>query len=142
MCSYLHSSVTVDDFTARMFRLGIALFHTKNIGDTFSHATFHSLVLGLNRWTRLGMGAPLKQIEISTIVFARTPDVHQNVLKRAGQLEESKRILYNNPPAGLAKGLAKAWDLYGSEKAVVMILVEEFQRSIFGHRYIENIYGT
>lgn len=33
-------------------------------------------------------------------------------------MEDSKRILDNNPSAGLAKGLSKAWDLYGSERWV------------------------
>ncbi|MEQ2248965.1 hypothetical protein ILYODFUR_024526 [Ilyodon furcidens] len=86
----------------------------------------------------------LKQIEINTIaasfggLSSRTPDVHRHVLKVAGRLEDSQRILDNNPAAGLARGLAKAWELYGSERAVVMFLVEEAQRNIFDHRYIES----
>ncbi|CAB1329675.1 unnamed protein product [Coregonus sp. 'balchen'] len=98
-----------------------------------------SIVLGLNCSDyMLDQNGSLKQIEINTItaggcgVSARTPDVHRHML------EESKHILDNNPSAGLAKGLAKAWDLYGSERAVAMFLVEEFQKSFFGHRYIEN----
>lgn len=40
----------------------------------------------------------------------------RHILKVAGQLEESQRILDNNPAAGLAGAIAKAWELYGSER--------------------------
>lgn len=40
----------------------------------------------------------------------------RHILKMAGRLEESERILDNNPAAGLARSIAKAWELYGSEK--------------------------
>ncbi|KAK1801629.1 hypothetical protein P4O66_022273, partial [Electrophorus voltai] len=86
----------------------------------------------------------LKQIEINTIaasfggLTSRTPDIHRHILKVANRLEERQRILDNNPAAGLAKGLSKAWELYGSERAVVMFLVEDEQRNIYDHRYVEN----
>lgn len=40
----------------------------------------------------------------------------RHILKVAGRLEESGRILDNNPAAGLAGAIAKAWELYGSER--------------------------
>lgn len=40
----------------------------------------------------------------------------RHILKVAGRLEESQRILDNNPAAGLAAAIAKAWELYGSER--------------------------
>lgn len=42
----------------------------------------------------------------------------RHILKRPGQLDESKHVLDDNPSVSLAKGLAKAWDLYGSERWV------------------------
>ncbi|KAM9343423.1 glutathione synthetase isoform 2-T3 [Pholidichthys leucotaenia] len=107
-----------------------------------------SIVLGLNRSDYMldqkeDDTSSLKQIEINTIaasfggLSSRTPDVHRLILKLAGRPEESQRILDNNPAAGLAAGLAKAWELYGSEKAVVMFLVEETQRNIFDQRCVE-----
>lgn len=36
-----------------------------------------------------------------------------NVLKKT---KEAAKILSNNPSKGLALGIAKAWDLYGSAK--------------------------
>uniref|UniRef100_A0A3Q1EHH7 Glutathione synthetase n=1 Tax=Acanthochromis polyacanthus TaxID=80966 RepID=A0A3Q1EHH7_9TELE len=136
----LASTIEVDGFTARLFRI-----HQQILKEGRSQ----SIVLGLNRSDFMldqkdGQAASLKQIEINTIaasfggLSSRTPDLHRLVLKVAGRLEESQRILDNNPAAGLAGGIAKAWELYGSERAVVMFLVEENQRNIFDHRYVEN----
>uniref|UniRef100_A0A8C7D1F7 Glutathione synthetase n=1 Tax=Oncorhynchus kisutch TaxID=8019 RepID=A0A8C7D1F7_ONCKI len=136
----LSTTIKVDDFTGRLFNI---YRHVLQEGKT------QSIVLGLNRSDYMldqnGDGsASLKQIEINTIaasfggLASHTPNVHRHILKVAGRLEDSKRILDNNPSAGLAKGLAKAWELYGSERAVVLYLVEELQRNIFDHRYVEN----
>uniref|UniRef100_A0A8C4F3P5 Glutathione synthetase n=1 Tax=Dicentrarchus labrax TaxID=13489 RepID=A0A8C4F3P5_DICLA len=136
----LSSTIAVDDFTARLFKL-----HQQILKEGRSQ----SIVLGLNRSDymldqRDDGSSSLKQIEINTFaasfggLSSRTPDVHRHVLKVAGRLEESQNILDNNPAAGLARAVAKAWELYGSERAVVMFLVEESQRNIFDQRYIES----
>ncbi|KAM7410833.1 hypothetical protein PAMA_021002 [Pampus argenteus] len=136
----LAGTIAVDDFTARLFRI-----HQQILKEGKSQ----SIVLGLNRSDymldqREDGSSSLKQIEINTFaasfggLSSRTPDVHRHVLKVAGRLEESQRLLDNNPAAGLAGAVAKAWELYGSERAVVMFLVEENQRNIFDHRYVEN----
>ncbi|XP_049920852.1 glutathione synthetase [Epinephelus moara] len=136
----LSSTIAVDDFTARLFRI-----HQQILKEGRSQ----SIVLGLNRSDyMLDQGedgsSSLKQIEINTIaasfggLSSRTPDIHRHILKVAGQLEQSQRILDNNPAAGLARAIAKAWELYGSERAFVMFFVEESQRNIFDQRYVEN----
>lgn len=136
----LSSTIEVDDFTARLFRI-----HQQILKEGRSQ----SIALGLNRSDymldqRDNRSPSLKQIEINTFaasfggLSSRTPDVHRHILKVAGRLEECKRILDNNPAAGLARAIAKAWELYGSERAIVMFLVEESQRNIFDQRYIEN----
>nr|XP_029520362.1 glutathione synthetase [Oncorhynchus nerka] len=136
----LATTIKVDDFTGRLFNI---------YRQVLQEGKTQSIVLGLNRSDYMldqnGDGsASLKQIEINTIaasfggLASHTPNVHRHILKVAGRLEDSKRILDNNPSAGLAKGLAKAWELYGSERAVVLYLVEELQRNIFDHRYVEN----
>uniref|UniRef100_A0A8C7NZC8 Glutathione synthetase n=1 Tax=Oncorhynchus mykiss TaxID=8022 RepID=A0A8C7NZC8_ONCMY len=116
---YFNSTIKVDDFTGSLFnkhRHGIQEGRTQ-VDDM------------------LDQNGSLKQIEINTIapggcgVSACTPDVHRD-------LDESKHVLNNNPSASLAKGLAKAWDLYGSERWVSSGPVSGW--SIFGHRYIEN----
>ncbi|XP_059188474.1 glutathione synthetase-like [Centropristis striata] len=136
----LASTISVDDFTARLFKI-----HQQILKEGRSQ----SIVLGLNRSDyMLDQGedgsSSLKQIEINTFaasfggLSSRTPDIHRHVLKVAGQLEDSQRILDNNPAVGLARAIAKAWELYGSERAIVMFLVEDSQRNIFDQRYIEN----
>uniref|UniRef100_A0A8C2DR87 Glutathione synthetase n=1 Tax=Cyprinus carpio TaxID=7962 RepID=A0A8C2DR87_CYPCA len=136
----LASTIKVDNFTARLFNI------YKQVQQ--EHRP-QSIVLGLNRSDYMldhspDGGTSLKQIEINTIaasfggLASRTPDVHRHILKVANLPEESNNVLDNNPAAGLARGLAKAWELYGSERAVVMFLVEDVQRNIYDHRFVEN----
>ncbi|TSS48085.1 Glutathione synthetase [Bagarius yarrelli] len=135
----LASTIKVDNFTAKLFNiyrqvqqepLDMAIMLTLNRSDyMIDHADGKDT---------------LKQIEINTFAASfgglstSTPNVHRHILKVANLLEESKLILDNNPAAGLAKGLALAWELYGSKRAVVMFLVEDVQRNIYDHRYVEN----
>uniref|UniRef100_A0A8C7YH68 Glutathione synthetase n=1 Tax=Oryzias sinensis TaxID=183150 RepID=A0A8C7YH68_9TELE len=136
----LANTIEVDDFTARLFRI-----HQQILEEGRSQ----KIVLGLNRSDymldqRQDGTSALKQIEINTFaasfggLSSRTPDVHRHILKVAGRPEESRQILDNNPAAGLARAVAKAWELYGSERAFVMFLVEEVQRNIFDQRYVES----
>uniref|UniRef100_A0A8C8DSQ4 Glutathione synthetase n=1 Tax=Oryzias sinensis TaxID=183150 RepID=A0A8C8DSQ4_9TELE len=136
----LANTIEVDDFTARLFRI-----HQQILEEGRSQV----IVLGLNRSDymldqRQDGTSALKQIEINTFaasfggLSSRTPDVHRHILKVAGRPEESRQILDNNPAAGLARAVAKAWELYGSERAFVMFLVEEVQRNIFDQRYVES----
>ncbi|NWZ24317.1 GSHB synthetase, partial [Asarcornis scutulata] len=136
----LASTVKVDDFTARLFRI-----HLQVLEEGLAQSVF----LGINRSDYMfdcgAPGAPaLKQIEINTIaasfggLASRTAAVHGRVLKELGMAEEASRLLPNNPSEGLASGIAKAWELYGSRSAVVMFLVEEVQRNIFDQRCVEN----
>ncbi|XP_061689331.1 glutathione synthetase isoform X2 [Syngnathoides biaculeatus] len=136
----LASTIAVDDFTARLFKI-----HQLVLKD----GRLQSIVLGLNRSDYMldqkeDGPMSLKQIEINTIaasfggLSSRMPDVHRHILQVAGQVEVSQRILDNNPAFGLAKAVAKAWELYGSKRAVVMFLVEENQRNVLDQRFIEN----
>ncbi|KFU90195.1 Glutathione synthetase, partial [Chaetura pelagica] len=136
----LASTIKVDDFTARLFRI-----HTQVLEEGLAQSVF----LGINRSDYMfdcGVGGTpaLKQIEINTIaasfggLTSRTAAVHGRVLKVLGKPEEASRLLTNNPSKGLAWGIAKAWELYGAPGAVVMFLVEEVQRNIFDQRCVEN----
>ncbi|KAM4692330.1 glutathione synthetase [Rhinophrynus dorsalis] len=136
----LSSTIKVDDFIERLFRI-----HRHIQKEGLAQSVF----LGINRSDYMfdcrEDGSPaLKQIEINTIaasfggLTSRTPAVHQHVLRALGKSEEASKVLPNNPSEGIACGIAKAWELYGSQKAVVMFLVENAQRNIFDHRYIEN----
>ncbi|XP_015736853.1 glutathione synthetase isoform X1 [Coturnix japonica] len=136
----LASTIKVDDFTARLFRI-----HQQVLDEGLAQSVF----LGINRSDYMfdcGAASPpaLKQIEINTIaasfggLASRTAAVHGRVLRVLGKPEEAARLLPNNPALGLAMGIAKAWELYGSPSAVVMFLVEESQRNIFDQRCVEN----
>lgn len=136
----LGSTIKVDNFTAKLFSI------YKQVQQDPQDMP---IVLGLNRSDYMidcaaNGNTALKQIEINTIaasfggLTSHTANVHRHILKVAHRMEECKLILDNNPSAGLAKGLAKAWELYGSEMAVVMFLVEEVQRNVFDQRYVEN----
>ncbi|XP_061865248.1 glutathione synthetase isoform X2 [Colius striatus] len=136
----LASTIKVDDFTARLFRI-----HKQVLEEGLAQSVF----LGINRsdymFDRGLDGTPaLKQIEINTIaasfggLISRTMAVHRRVLQVLGRWEEASRLLPNQPAAGLAEGIATAWQLYGSPSAVVMFLVEEDQRNIFDQRCVES----
>ncbi|XP_058670715.1 glutathione synthetase [Ammospiza caudacuta] len=136
----LASTIKVDDFTARLFRI-----YKQVLEEGLAQTVF----LGINRSDYMfdcGLEgtAALRQIEINTIaasfggLTSRTADVHRLVLKVLGKSEEASQLLPNNPAKGLALGIAKAWELYGSQRAVVMFLVEDVQRNIFDQRCVEN----
>lgn len=135
----LASTVEVDDFTARLFKI-----HKQVLEEGISQP----VVLGLNRSDymldqRDAGTSSLKQIEINTIsasfggLAAGMVNVHKHVLRVAGRLEESEAILNNNPGAGLARAIAKAKELYGSEKAVVLLLKSDDERNIYDQRCVE-----
>ncbi|XP_054029644.1 glutathione synthetase [Dryobates pubescens] len=135
----LASTIKADDFTARLFRI-----HTQVLEEGLAQSVF----LGINRSDYMfdcgPGGAALRQVEINTIaasfggLTSHTLPVHQRVLKVLGKSKEASQLLPNDPSKGLALGIAKAWELYGSPSAVVMFLVEEVQRNIFDQRCVEN----
>ncbi|KAL8179312.1 UNVERIFIED_CONTAM: hypothetical protein K2H54_062864 [Gekko kuhli] len=138
--STLSSTVKVDNFTAQLFKI---------YKQVLKEGVAQSVVLGINRSDYMfDHGADstpaLKQVEINTIaasfggLASRTAAVHRHVLNVLGKSKEASKLLTNNPSKGISMGIAKAWELYGSDRAVVMFLVEETQRNIFDQRCVEN----
>ncbi|KAM8776018.1 glutathione synthetase isoform 1-T2 [Rhynchonycteris naso] len=136
----LSSTTKRDTFTARLFDI-----HKQVLKEGIAQTVF----LGLNRSDYMFQpsadGYPaLKQIEINTIsasfggLASRTPAVHRHVLSVLGKTKEAAKILSNHPSKGLALGIAKAWELYGSAKALVLLVAQEKERNIFDQRAIEN----
>ncbi|XP_036179567.1 glutathione synthetase isoform X1 [Myotis myotis] len=136
----LSSTIKRDTFTARLFDI-----YKQVLKEGIAQTVF----LGLNRsdymFQRNADGSPaLKQIEINTVsasfggLASRTPAVHRHVLNVLGKTKEAARILSNNPSKGLALGIAKAWELYGSAKALVLLIAQEKERNVFDQRAIEN----
>ncbi|KAK7884764.1 hypothetical protein WMY93_027887 [Mugilogobius chulae] len=162
----LASTVEVDEFTSRLFEI-----HRQILKEGSSQ----SVVLGLNRSDYMldqkdDGSSSLKQIEINTIsasfggLSAGMVGVHKHILKVAGRLDDSMTILDNNPAAGLARAIAKAKELYRSERfsssfkllmntvnqyrlatftntffprAVVLILVSDDEQNIYDQRCVE-----
>lgn len=136
----LASTVKVDDFIARLFKI---------YKQVMKEGLAQSVFLGVNRsdymfHCEFDGTTTLKQIEINTIaasfggLASRTTEVHKHVLNVLGRSKEASELLPNDPAKGIVDAIANAWKLYGSEKAVVMFLVENVQRNIFDHRCIEN----
>ncbi|KAM6106116.1 LOW QUALITY PROTEIN: glutathione synthetase-like [Pterocles gutturalis] len=139
----LASTIKVDDFTA-LFRI-----HKQVLEEGLAQSVF----LGINCSDYMfdsGVdGTPaLKQTEINSIaasfgdLTSRNTAVffflfHKHVLKVLGKSKEASHLLPNNPLKGLALGVVKAWELYSSQSAVVMFLVEEVQRNIFDQQCVE-----
>ncbi|XP_029772671.1 glutathione synthetase [Suricata suricatta] len=114
----LSSTIKRDNFTARLFDI-----YKQVLKEGIAQTVF----LGLNRsdymFQRNADGSPvLKQIEINTIsasfggLASRTPAVHRHILNVLSKTKEAAKILSNNPSKGLAQGITKAWELYGSAK--------------------------
>ncbi|XP_054835144.1 glutathione synthetase isoform X1 [Eublepharis macularius] len=138
--STLASTIKVDDFTAQLFKI---------YRQVLKEGVTQTVVLGINRSDYMfdqetNSTPALKQVEINTIaasfggLTSRTTAVHRHVLNVLGKFTEASKLLTNNPSKGIAMGIAKAWELYGSDRAVVMFLVEETQRNIFDQRCVEN----
>ncbi|XP_043946110.1 glutathione synthetase [Protopterus annectens] len=136
----LGSAIKVDDFTAKLFDIYKQVLH---------EGVAQSVCLGINRsdyMFDLGTDGTvsLKQIEINTIaasfggLASRIPAVHRHILHLLDKYDDVSRLPDNNPSKGIAEGISKAWELYGSERAVVMFVVEDVQRNIFDHRCVEN----
>ncbi|RXN30909.1 glutathione synthetase [Labeo rohita] len=133
----LASTIKVDSFTARLFNI------YKQVQQE-NHP--QSIVVGLNRSDYMldhspDGGTSLKQIEINTIaasfggLASRTADVHRHILKVANLPEECKHVVDNNPAAGLARGLAKAWELYGSERDGHEVAIVYFRNGYMPQNY-------
>ncbi|XP_072371321.1 glutathione synthetase-like [Scyliorhinus torazame] len=135
----LASTVQVDEFTAGLFSI---------YKQVLEEGITQTITLGINRSDYMfdrgqDHSTSLKQIEINTIAASyaglaeRVPDVHRHVLNFWGKSDEAAKILTNNAVKGIAEGIAKAWQLYGSPEAVVLFLVEKVSRNIFDQRCLE-----
>lgn len=55
-------------------------------------------------------------LESSGMCYKMQSLFNRHILKVAGCVEDSQRILDNNSASGLAEAIAKAWELYGSKR--------------------------
>ncbi|CAG8518646.1 6993_t:CDS:10 [Paraglomus brasilianum] len=88
------------------------------------------------------------QVEFNTIaasfssLSALTGKLHKYLVESTGYFDANARINTESLPenaslTSLPKGIAKAHELYGSSKAVVMMVVQPGERNAFDQRWIE-----
>ncbi|XP_078542506.1 glutathione synthetase-like [Lissotriton helveticus] len=135
----LESTVKADNFIAQLFSI---------YKHVVKEGLAQSVFLGINRSDYMfhceadGTTA-LKQVEINTIAAAagglssKITNVHRYVLNIIGKSKEASELPPNNPSRGIGDGIETAWKLYGSEKAHIMVMVEDKIRNIFDQRSIE-----
>ncbi|XP_078092205.1 glutathione synthetase-like [Mustelus asterias] len=132
-------TVEADEFTAGLFCI---------YKQVLEEGITQSITLGINRSDNMfekgrDHSSSLRQIEINTSaaglagLVKRVSDVHRHVLNFWGKSDEAAKILANNVTKGIAEGIAKTWQLYGSSEAVVLFLIEKVSRNIFDQRCLE-----
>ncbi|KAL9975933.1 hypothetical protein ACROYT_G013153 [Oculina patagonica] len=83
----------------------------------------------------------IKQVELNTISISaitsssRTTNLHRHLLSLIGQ--ESKSPPPNPALDEVADGLIRAWELYGSESAVIMFIVRPDEVNVYVQRVLE-----
>lgn len=131
----LSSTIKVDDFTAKLYEI---------YENTRPHKGSISLALTRSDYLpHCFESNALKLVEINTIASsfgALTPiirQVHQYILGEVNQGSKTKDLPENNCLKGLADGIIRAWEMYGSRNAVVLFVVEEVTYNICDQRILE-----
>ncbi|XP_067130688.1 glutathione synthetase-like isoform X2 [Centruroides vittatus] len=136
----LKSTVTVDEFTAKLFEI----YQT-----VLQEGTNQGISLGLLRSDYLlnmkenEKDLGLKQVEINTIASSfgglcpKLQTLHQYILGCL-KIKTSENALPCNPATEeLAKGFYLAWETYGNINAVLLFIVEEITYNICDQRALE-----
>ncbi|XP_070825419.1 glutathione synthetase-like [Chaetodon trifascialis] len=135
----LEGTIQADDFTAKLFGI---YKQVQLEGQTQSTVVCLSRSDYMLDQSEDGTSS-LKQIEINIFAAAGfcvsdcLPVVHRYVLKSVGLLEESERLHDSNSTPQMSAALAKAWELYGQQMAVIMFVVEDLQISKLGRHQLE-----
>ncbi|CAH1270824.1 GSS [Branchiostoma lanceolatum] len=156
LSSCLKSTIQVDDFTCRLFRI---------YEQVRREGVAQPVCLGLHRSDymlddpcRSGQenGEPvakqprldqlqLKQIEINCIASSfgglgtQMPGLHRHVLRLCGasRFTADQHLPQNRAMSSVAGGLAAAWELYGEQSAIIVFVVQEENRNAMDQRWLE-----
>lgn len=141
----LQSTIEVDAFTAKIYEI-YEKTRKEELVQPISLGIFRSdyMLDGTNGWSE---NLTIKQVEINTIassfggLSAQMPGLHNFILDLQNGLEPSnkERLPENTSAIGMAEGFVDAWKLYGSEKAVVMMVVSENEKNRFDQRWIQHL---
>lgn len=85
----------------------------------------------------------LKQIEFNMIaasfagLSSQMRDVHRFSLSHADIEFDDEKMPLNNCACGLARGIIKAWELYGKQSAYVLFIVDTLERNRMDQMWVE-----
>eukprot|EP00058_Branchiostoma_floridae_P002025 XP_002587513.1 hypothetical protein BRAFLDRAFT_115857 [Branchiostoma floridae] len=156
LTSCLKSTIQVDDFTCRLFRI-YEQVRREGVAQTVCLGLHRSDYM-LDDPSRTGQenGEPeakqprldllqLKQIEINCIASSfgglgtQMPGLHRHVLRLCGvsRFTADQQLPQNRAMSSLADGLAAAWELYGEQSAVIVFVVQEENRNAMDQHWLE-----
>ncbi|KAJ3230062.1 hypothetical protein HDU81_004789 [Chytriomyces hyalinus] len=141
----MDSLSTVDDFIAKCYKVYVQA--------VVQESPSQSITLGIHRSDYLlhmneaASRIDIQQVELNTIASSfgclstKTTELHKFLYERADTAKDYN-LPSNNALQGLTKGLARAWELYGSPTAVVVMVVQPGERNSFDQRWLENTLFT
>lgn len=150
----LAGTLAADPFTSKLFDIYDKVWQQGNV-QSISLGIFRSDYLidksdGLHRCSdNSGEVTPkpangsisIKQVEMNTISLGGitfscfVPKMHRYLLQLIGQ--ETSKVPLNNALDEAAGALVKAWELYGSESAVIMFVIVHGEVNIYDQKMLE-----
>lgn len=158
----LSSTISADQFTAKLFQIyekvweqgaaqsiSLGIFRSDYLIDTTGklnnecHSRTKTDAMDENN-----NGLCIKQVEINTIALGGIafscliPEMHRYLLElieqKSKSLNRQKLHVPLNPALDeAADGLIKAWELYGSERAVIMFVIQPDEINVYDQRHLE-----
>ncbi|RHZ79839.1 hypothetical protein Glove_140g141 [Diversispora epigaea] len=137
----------VDDFIEKLYNLYVTV-RQEGVVQPISlglHRSDYILHVSSNNHEE----AHIQQVEFNTIassfssLSSLTGELHKYLLESTNYFDSSSPIFNiealpeNDSMNSIPRGIAKAHELYGSERAVVLMVVQSKERNIFDQRWIE-----
>ncbi|EDO33034.1 predicted protein [Nematostella vectensis] len=143
----LQSTMAVDKFMGRIYEM-YEQIRKEGIAQPISLSLLRSdYMIDSDKPTFNGdvNDLKIKQVEINTIASSfgclgsKLPGMGSYVLGLQGKdiPVGSRQLPYNRALEGMAEGLAQAWEFYGSNKAVVVMVVTDDERNAFDQKFLE-----
>ncbi|XP_031566892.1 glutathione synthetase-like [Actinia tenebrosa] len=146
----LQGTITVDEFTGRIYDIyeqtrkeGIA--QPISLGLLRSDYMLDSDKQGATSVKECDEQLNIKQVEVNTIASSfgclgsKLPGLGSYVLGLTGKnvAVGSQQMPVNSSLAGIAEGLAQAWEFYGSKSAVVLMVITDNETNKFDQKLLE-----
>ncbi|KAJ3015171.1 hypothetical protein HKX48_004752 [Thoreauomyces humboldtii] len=147
----MESLSKVDDFTGRLYDI-YRHVHQEGIAQPVSFGLHRSDYLLHVSIDKPSAEPIIQQVELNTIASSfsslshLTHDLHTFLAKRTGFFNDPNlpspditedALPENSSLHSIARGIAKAWDLYAAPEAVAVMIVQPGERNAFDQRWIE-----